>query len=172
MMARANGHFRLSDGRIAATDDMKLRSIKNRCKFLAGPTHSAYLWPLRPLAERLRYDANILDAGLAQTVHHRGPASERHRLVAPDVDGLMLEVVRLGHNLLAERVDVDRLVIQIDSLGAVNGNHHANDSELLHRLGFRDIDVDAGLQDRGRDHENNQKDKHDVDERNHIDFGK
>ena len=75
-------------------------------------------------------------------------------------------------NLLAERVDVDRLVIQIDSLGAVNGNHHANDRELLHRLGFRDIDVDAGLQDRGRDHENNQKDKHDVDERNHIDFGK
>ena len=38
-------------------------------------------------------------------------------------------------------------------------------------MSFGDVDLDAGLQNGGGDHEDDQEDEDDVDERNHVDVG-
>src|SRR5208282_1559488 len=75
----------VSSVEVMAIDDMSLR-----------------LWPL---AQRLRHHTDVLDAGLAQRVHHRGPAPKRHRFVAADVHRLRLRVTGLRNDLLAQVVN-------------------------------------------------------------------
>src|ERR1700683_122285 len=125
---------------------------------------------LRTLAERLGYHYYILDAGLAQRVHYRSPTAEGNRFIAAHVNRLMLQVVRLRNYLLAEIVNVDRFVVQIDALRFVDGDDHANFRQFLYGFGFRDVHFDARLQNRRGDHENNQQHQYDVDKRHHIDF--
>src|ERR1700680_3447748 len=90
----------------------------------------------RPLAERLRDHAYILDARLPQSVHHRRKAAERHRLVAADIHGLVRRIGGARANLLSQLVDVHRLIPQIYALRPVNRNNQADIREVLHRLGF------------------------------------
>src|SRR5271170_5013252 len=87
------------------------------------------------LGERLGDDADILYAGLPQRVYHGGPAAEGYRLVAAHVHGLMLRVFHLRKQLRAQVVDVHRLVVQVDALGFINGDDHADLGELLHGFG-------------------------------------
>ena len=68
-------------------------------------------------------------------------------------------------------IDVDRLVLQEDVLLAVDGDDHALFGELIDGAGFGDRDLDAGLQHRRGEHEDEQKDEHDVDQRRDVDLG-
>src|SRR5271155_6202207 len=79
---------------------------------------------LRTLGKRLGDYADVLYAGLAQRVHHRGPAAEGNCLVAAHVHGLMRRVFHLRKQLAAQVVDIYRLIVQIDALGLVNGDDH------------------------------------------------
>src|ERR1700679_797655 len=66
---------------------------------------------LRTLAKRLSHYTYILNSSLAQRIHHRGPTAERNRFIAPDINSLMLQIVRLRDHLLTQIVDVDCLVV-------------------------------------------------------------
>ena len=68
-------------------------------------------------------------------------------------------------------MDVDGVVAEIDELVFVHGDDQALLSDFFYGVGFGDVDFDAGLQDRGGDHEDDEEDEDDVDERNHVDFG-
>src|ERR1700691_1948079 len=125
---------------------------------------------LRTLAERLGYHTYILDTRLTQRVHYRSPTAEGNRFIAAHVNSLMLQVVRLRNYLLAEIVDVNRFVIQIDALRAVDSDDHAHFRQFFHRFRFWDVHVDARLQNRRGDHEDNQQHQYDADKRHHIDF--
>ena len=124
------------------------------------------------LVEGLGDDADIIDAGLAESVDDCGPAAEGNGLIAADVDCLGLRPVRLGEDLSAEVVDIDRLVFEVDALCAVNGHDQADLGELFHGFRFGDVDFDAGLKDGSGDHEDDEEDEDDVDEGHHVDFGK
>ena len=55
--------------------------------------------------------------------------------------------------LLGQLVDVDRLVIEKNLLIAVDGQHQALLGDLLNGARFGHGDIDAGLQDRRGNHE-------------------
>ncbi len=85
--------------------------------------------------------------------------------------GVGLRIVHLRANLAAQVVDVDRVIAEVHQLRAVDGDHQARFGDFLDRLRFRQIHVDAGLQNRRGDHENDQQHQHHVHEGNDVDVG-
>ena len=84
----------------------------------------------------------------------------------PSFGFLILDV-----NFGPEVVHVDWIVSQINELILVDGDDDLLFGDFMHALGLRNIDFDAGLEDGGGDHEDDQQDEHDVDERDHVDLG-
>ena len=68
-------------------------------------------------------------------------------------------------------VDVDGLVLQEDVLVLVDGDDHAFFGELVDRARLGDGDLDAGLQHRRGEHEDEQQHQHHVDQRRDVDLG-
>src|SRR5579883_808380 len=127
---------------------------------------------LGPGTEGLGHDADIGDAGLPQGIDDGSKRAERDGLVTSQKDGVALGIAHLTANLIAELVNVYSVVAEIDQLGAVNGDDQPLVTYLLHRLRFRQIDFDAGLQDRCGDHKDDQQHEHYVYEGDNIDLGK
>src|ERR1700733_13364187 len=119
---------------------------------------------MRSFVEGLGHDANILDAGLAHRVYNDGECAERNRFVATEVDSVSLRIVHLGVDLVAQFVDVDGVIADIDALRAVDRNYDARFGNFPDGLGLRHVHFDARLQDRRGDHENYEKHEHDVHE--------
>jgi hypothetical protein len=124
----------------------------------------------RPIGDGLGDDADITDAGLEQGVHHAGKDAEEDLFVAAVENGVLL-LFELGLYFSAELVDVDGIVADINFLRFVDGDDQSQFGDFLDGMGFGDVELDAGLQDGGGDHEDDQKDEDDVDERDHVDLG-
>src|SRR4029453_17216352 len=65
-------------------------------------------------------------------------------------------------------VDVNRIVAEKDALLLVNGNDEPFLRNFLNAARARDIELDAGLQNRCRHHKDNQQHQYDVNERRDI----
>jgi hypothetical protein len=72
--------------------------------------------------------------------------------------------------LLPEVVNVYGLIVEIHLLSPVDCDDHAELRKLFHGLRLWNVHIDAGLQNRRRNHENDEQDEDDVDERHHVDF--
>src|SRR5512132_3285880 len=92
------------------------------------------------LVQWLRYDAHVTDAGLLHRIHHRSEGAERHVFVGAQENGLSLRITHLLPQLIADLVDVDRIIAQEDPLLPVDADDHAIFRDLLHgfRLGYGD----------------------------------
>src|ERR1700682_2155020 len=122
--------------------------------------------------ERLRNHADILDAGLAHGVYDQGERAEGNGFIAAQVNRIALRIVQLRVNFGAQLMDVYRIVANINTLGAVDGNDDPRLGNFLYVLLFGNVDFDSGLQNRRGDHENHQEDEHDVHKRDDVDVRK
>src|ERR1700676_818687 len=127
---------------------------------------------MRSVVERLRHDADILDAGLAHRVHDQGKGTEGDRRIATEIDRVSLRIMHLGMNLVTQFVNVDGGVANINALRAIDGNDNARFGNLFYSFGLRHVHFDSGLQDRRRDHENHEQHKHDVHKGDDVDLRK
>src|SRR5260370_22882924 len=100
-------------------------------------------------------DADVVDAGLAKGVDNCGEAAEGDGFVATEEDAL-LRVFQLRFDSGAELVNVDGLIAEIDALGFVDCDDQALLVYFLDRARLRDIDFDAGLENWGGDHNNDE----------------
>ena len=99
-----------------------------------------------------------------------GENAEGNGFVAAEEDAF-IGLLELRVDLGAEVVDVDGIVAEIDQLLFVDADDHFLFVDFLDALGLRDVELDAGLQDRRGDHEDDQQHEDDVDERDHVDLG-
>src|SRR5882672_12672480 len=127
---------------------------------------------VRSIFEWLRNHADILDAGLAHGVYHEGERAEGDGLVAAKVDRIGLRIAHLRVDLGSQLVDVYGIVADVDSLGAIDRDNDTRFGNFLYGLRFGDVDFDAGLENRGGDHEDHDEDQHDVHERDDVDVRK
>ena len=68
-------------------------------------------------------------------------------------------------------MNADGIVAEVNELIFVDGDDETLLCDFLDRVRFGDVDVNAGLQDRGGDHEDDEKNEDDIDERHHVDVG-
>lgn len=68
-------------------------------------------------------------------------------------------------------MNIYRGIAEIDELLLVHGNDHALLRRFFHGVSFRDVEFDAGLEDRRGDHKNDEQDQHHVHEGDHVDLG-
>src|ERR1017187_7259859 len=122
-----------------------------------------------PGVERLGNDAHVGDAGLLDGVHDGGEGAEGNILIGADEDALALGIANFGVQAGGDFVDVDRIVAQKDALVLVDGDDQALFGDLLDGFGLGHIDLDAGLKDRGGDHEHDQEHEHNVDKGSDVD---
>src|SRR5579862_5986784 len=66
--------------------------------------------------QRLRHDRDIRNARLLYRIHHAGKGSERHALVAAQVDGLICLIHAGMMQRLGQIVNVDGLIVEEDLL--------------------------------------------------------
>jgi hypothetical protein len=123
-----------------------------------------------PVVNGLGDDADVGDAGDAEGVDYGAEGAEWNGFIGAEIDDIVL-LLGLLFDFVGELVDVDGVVAKIDELVFVHGDDEALLGDFFYGVGFGDVDFDAGLQDGGGDHEDDQEDKDDVDERNHVDFG-
>jgi len=107
---------------------------------------------------------------LAKSVYDLCESAEGNGLIGTKKDGV-LGLFELRPHLFPEAVDIYRNVGEIDELVLVDGDDEALLVDFLHGLCFWDVDFDAGLEDGGGDHENDEEDENNVDERDHVDLG-
>jgi len=107
---------------------------------------------------------------LAQSVDHLGESAKRNCFVGAKKDGV-LRLLKLGCYLSTELVNVNGTVAEIDALVLVDGDDEALLIDFFYGRGLGDVDFDAGLQDRGGDHENDEQHENNVNERDHVDLG-
>ena len=121
--------------------------------------------------QRLGDDADVGDASLFDGIHDRGEGAEGHALVGPEVDDAFGVRFAGGLQQRGELVDVDGLVLQEDVLLAVDGDDHALFGELVDGARLGDRDLDTGLENWRREHEDEQKHENHVDQRRDVDLG-
>jgi hypothetical protein len=107
---------------------------------------------------------------LAQSVYDLCEGAEGNGFVGAKKNGV-LRLFELRLNFRAELVDIHGNVSEIDELVLVDGDDEAGFVDLFYGLRLGDVDFDAGLENRGGDHENNEQDENNVDERDHVDLG-
>src|ERR1041384_7185966 len=96
--------------------------------------------------QRLGHDADIRDSGTFDRVHDGGKRPEGNILVGAHKDELTRGVANLLPQLVANLVDIDRVVPHKYPLLLVDGDHHALFGDFLDGPGLGNIDFDAGLQ--------------------------
>src|SRR6266404_4534168 len=133
-------------------------------------TSTLILFGARPVGDGLGDDADITDAGLAQSVYHAGEDAEGDFFVAAEEYGF-LRFFELRVNFGAKLVNVDGVVAEVNLLGFVDRYDETLFGDFLDGVRFGNVELDARLQDGCGDHEDDQEDQHDVDERHHVDLG-
>ena len=68
-------------------------------------------------------------------------------------------------------MNVDGLISKINALSLVDRDDKPLLINFLDRVGLWDVNFDAGLQNGGGDHENDEEHEDNVDERDHVDLG-
>src|SRR5215469_7786566 len=121
--------------------------------------------------ERLRHDADVGDTRLLDRVHDRGECAEGDVFVGAEINRLMRRVANLLLQHRSNGVDVDRIVAQENPLLLVDADDQALLGDLLNGSRLGDVDFNARLQYRRRDHENDQQNQDDVDKRGYVDIG-
>ena len=127
-------------------------------------------WSFVPVGNGLGDDGNVGDAGDAEGVDDGAEGAEGHGFVGAEIDDIVL-ALGLFADFIGELVDVDGVVAEVDELLFIDGDDELLLGNFLDGVGLGDVDLDAGLEDRGGDHKDDQKDEDHVDERNHVDFG-
>jgi hypothetical protein len=109
-----------------------------------------------PVVYGLGDDADVGNAGLAESVDDCAEGTEGNGFIGAEVDDIFL---RLGlfFDFVGKLVDVDGVVAEIDELVLVHGYDEALLSHLFYGVGFWDVDFDAGLKDGSGDHEDDQE---------------
>lgn len=115
-------------------------------------------------------DADIGNAGLAEGVDNGAESAEGNGLIGAEVDDVVLTLSLLA-DFVGELVNIDGLIAEIDELVLVHGDDETLFGDFFDGVGFGDVNLDAGLENRGGDHENDEENEDDVDERHHVDFG-
>jgi hypothetical protein len=123
-----------------------------------------------PLGDGLGDDADVGEAGDAQRIDDSSEAAKGNGFVATEENGV-LGMLELLANFVGELVDVDGIVAEVNALSFVDGDDEALLGDFLDGVSFREVDLDAGLQDGRGDHEDDQEDEDDVNERHHVDVG-
>ena len=119
--------------------------------------------------QRLGDDADVVDAGLTECVDDGSENTEGNRFIAAKINRV-LRLLKLRLNFAAQFMNVDGVVAKVHSLSLVDGDHQALLSDFMHRFCLWDVDFDAGLKNRGSDHEDDEEHENDVDERDHVDL--
>jgi hypothetical protein len=123
----------------------------------------------RAIGDGLRDDADVGDSRLAKRIDHAGESAKGNGFIAAQEDGVprMLELLA---DFACKIVDVDGIVAEINFLGFVDRDDQTLLGDFFYGVGFGDVDFNSGLQDGSGDHEDDQKDKDHINERNHVDF--
>src|SRR4029077_7761671 len=95
------------------------------------------------LLQRLSHDAHIRKARLLDRVHHRSESTEWHILIRSNENELAPRVADFLPQLVADFIDVDRVISQKHPLVLINRDHHALFGDLLDSAGLGYADVDA-----------------------------
>src|SRR5262249_37552742 len=121
----------------------------------------------RAIGNRLRDDADVGDVGLAKSVDDGGKDAEGDRFIAAKENAVPI-AFELGLGFGAKFVRVDGAVAEVDELFLVDADDNLLFGDFADGLRFRNVEFDAGLQDRRGDHEDDQQHEDDVDERDHV----
>src|SRR6185312_10000115 len=81
----------------------------------------------------------------------------------------MLRIADFLPESSADLVNVDRIVSQENFLLFVDADHHSLFGDFFYGAGFGNSDFNAGLQNRRRNHKNNEQHQHDVYQRSYVD---
>src|SRR2546430_14418015 len=84
----------------------------------------------RILRQWLRHNAYIGNAGLFHRIHHRGECAERHILIGPQENGLMLGIANLGAQFFRNLVDVDGVIAQEDTLRFIDADYRSEERRV------------------------------------------
>ena len=120
--------------------------------------------------ERLGDDADVADAGSFDGIHYGGEGAEGDCFVGADVDYFLFVRGILGEDG-GEVVDVDGFVLEEDVLVFVDGDDEVDFAELRDEAGVGNGDLDAALQNRGGEHEDEEQNQDHVDQRRDVDVG-
>src|SRR6266481_8598043 len=121
--------------------------------------------------QRLSHDAYVGDARGFHRVHNGGESAEGHIFVGTDEDGLVLRIADFLFEPGSDLVDVDRVVAQKNALLLVNADHQAFFGNLFHGARFGYVYLNAGLQHRGGDHEDDQQHQNNIHQGRNVDIG-
>src|SRR5262245_40193078 len=123
------------------------------------------------LPSRLGHHPESLDARATDAVHRLHDHAVRESGVGLEVQGLVgASGERLTQRPL-QTVGRHAPVVQEERLVLGDGEDHAFLDGGRLRRGLREVHVDATVHHRGRQHEDQQQDEHDVDQRNDVDLG-
>src|SRR5215831_455951 len=107
--------------------------------------------------ERLSDDVNVFHTSRFGSIHYFGNGSERNFLIGTQVDLGLSWILELFLEPGLQLIDVHRRRTEKQPLLPVDLNHKSVLSELLHRPGFGNIDLDSRLNDRSSQHEDDQQ---------------
>src|SRR5262249_20345824 len=144
-------------------------------EMVSGPRHGSRIsnTSARILAlQWLRYDADICDSRLLYRIHHSGKDTKRNILVSSQINRLLRGILHLLPQLRRDLVHINWITAQKHSLLAVHGNHQPWLRDLFDRSRLRDGNLDARLQYRRRQHEDDEQHEHHIYQWRHIDVGK
>jgi hypothetical protein len=127
-------------------------------------------WSFVPVGDGLGDDADVGDAGNAKGIDDSAEGAERDGFVGAEIDDIIL-ALRLFFDFIGELMNVDFVVAEIDELIFVDGDDEFLFSDFLDGVGFGNVDLDAGLENGGGDHKDDEENENDIDEGDHVDVG-
>jgi hypothetical protein len=127
-------------------------------------------WSFVPVGDGLSDNADVGDAGNAKGIDDSAESAERDGFVGAEIDDIIL-ALRLFFDFIGELMNVDLIVAEIDELIFVDGDDEFLFSDFLDGVSFGDVDLDAGLENGGGDHKDDEENENDIDEGNHVDVG-
>src|SRR5258705_12490187 len=97
-----------------------------------------------PVVDGLGDDADVGDAGLAESVDDGAESAEGNGFVGAKEDDVVL-ALGLFFDFVGELMDVDGIVAEEDELVLVHGDDGALLGGFFYGWGFLDVDLDAAL---------------------------
>src|SRR5262245_15710940 len=124
------------------------------------------------LPSRLGHHAESLDARATDAVHRLPDHAVREPRIGLEVQSLVASSGERLTQRALETVGRHAPVVQEERLVLGDREDHALLDGGRLRRGLRQVHVDPAVHHRGRQHEDQQQDEHDVDQRNDVDLGK
>src|SRR5262245_2634196 len=126
-------------------------------------------------SRRARDEADLLDPGFLQLVHHVDDVLVLHRAVAADEQRLVLAVEHQLADPLREDLDADVFIVDLDDAilreARRHGDVHGLRGNRRRLLRLREVHRHPLRHHRRRHHEDDEEHEHDVHERDDVDLG-